>query len=49
MTWKVEPNFSLLEQRYNISLVEAECRLEAIASESQVSEALGIKDGSPIS
>jgi GntR family transcriptional regulator len=45
---EVEPIFSLLEQKYNIPLVEAEYRLEAVASETQISEALGIEAGSPI-
>src|ERR1700722_14917999 len=43
-----EPIFSLLEERYGIPLVEAEYRLEAVAAEAHVAEALTIGTGSPI-
>jgi GntR family transcriptional regulator len=45
---ETEPIFSLLEQKYDIPLVEAEYRLEAVIAESAVSQALGIEAGSPI-
>ncbi|HEY3938224.1 MAG TPA: GntR family transcriptional regulator [Bryobacteraceae bacterium] len=45
---RAEPIFSLLEQKYKIPLIEAEYRLEAIAAEPAVSEALGIESGSAI-
>jgi GntR family transcriptional regulator len=43
-----EPIFSLLEQKYNRKLVEAEYRLEAVSAEAAVARALGINAGSPI-
>ena len=45
---EVEPIFSLLEQKYDTPLVEAEYRLEAISAELTVARALGITVGSPI-
>jgi GntR family transcriptional regulator len=45
---KLEPIFSLLEQKYNIALIEAEYRLEATLARGEVAKALGIKAGSPI-
>lgn len=45
---ETEPIFSLLEQKYNLPLTEAEYRLEAVSAESDVARALGIKAGSPI-
>jgi GntR family transcriptional regulator len=45
---EAEPIFSILEQRYKIPLIEAEYRLEAIAAEAHVSQALGVQAGSPI-
>jgi GntR family transcriptional regulator len=45
---EVEPIFSLLEQRYNVPLVEAEYKLEAVAAEAEVAQALHIERGSPI-
>jgi GntR family transcriptional regulator len=45
---EVEPIFSLLEQKYDMPLVEAEYRLEAVAAESVVAEALGVETGSPL-
>jgi GntR family transcriptional regulator len=44
----VKPIFTLLERKYNIPLVEAEYKLEAVAAETNVASALGIKPGSPI-
>jgi GntR family transcriptional regulator len=44
----VEPIFSLLERKYNIPLVEAEYRMEAVAAEEAVASALGIEQGSPM-
>jgi GntR family transcriptional regulator len=43
-----EPIFTLLEERYNTPLVEAEYVLEAAAAESAVATALEIPVGSPI-
>jgi GntR family transcriptional regulator len=48
MTWKWSLFFLFSNRDTTFPLVEAEYRLEARASEPQVSEALGIKDGSPI-
>jgi GntR family transcriptional regulator len=43
-----EPIFSLLEQKYNTPLVEAEYRLEAVCADATVATALGIGVGSAI-
>jgi GntR family transcriptional regulator len=43
-----EPIFSLLEQKYDTALIEAEYRLEAVTAKGAVAKALGIKTGSPI-
>lgn len=43
-----EPIFSLLEEKYDTPLTEAEYRLEAISADSIVAEALGINAGNPI-
>ena len=45
---EVEPIFSLLEQKYDLPLVEAEYRLEAVSAEPAVAEALGVETGSPL-
>src|ERR1700721_133062 len=45
---KVEPIFSLLERKYDIPLIEAEYKLEAVAAEIEVASALRVKQGSPI-
>jgi GntR family transcriptional regulator len=45
---KTEPIFSLLEQKYNIPLIEAEYKLEAVAAGADVARALQIEKGSPI-
>ena len=45
---ETEPIFSLLEQKYDTPLVEAEYRLEAISADTTVARALGISVGSPI-
>jgi GntR family transcriptional regulator len=45
---EVEPIFFLLEQKYDIPLVEAEYRLEAVTAEDTVAEALGVETGSPL-
>jgi GntR family transcriptional regulator len=45
---EVEPIFSLLEKKYNLPLVEAEYRLEAVSADAVVARALGISIGSPI-
>ncbi len=45
---KTEPIFSLLERKYNIPLVEAEYKLEAVAATADVSAALRVPQGSPI-
>jgi GntR family transcriptional regulator len=45
---KVEPIFSLLEKKYNIPLIEAEYKLQAVAADASVSAALKVKAGSPV-
>jgi len=45
---EAEPIFALLEQRYDIALVEAEYRLEATSADGDVAAALGVEVGSPI-
>jgi GntR family transcriptional regulator len=45
---EIEPIFSLLEQKYDIPLLEADYRLEAVSAEPAVSSALGIETGAPI-
>lgn len=45
---ETEPIFSLLEQKYDTPLVEAEYRLEAVSADMTVSRALGVTAGSPI-
>ena len=45
---EMEPIFSLLETKYDMPLVEAEYRLEAVAAEPVVAEALGVETGSPL-
>jgi GntR family transcriptional regulator len=45
---EVEPIFALLEQKYDMPLVEAEYRLEAVTAEAPVAQALGIQTGSPL-
>ena len=45
---ETEPIFSLLEEKYNTALVEAEYRLEAVSADPIVARALGIAAGSPI-
>jgi GntR family transcriptional regulator len=45
---ETEPIFSLLEQKYQTPLVEAEYRLEALSADTTVARALAIAVGSPI-
>jgi GntR family transcriptional regulator len=45
---ETEPIFSLLEQKYDTPLIEAEYRLEAVAAEGAAATALGVALGSPI-
>jgi GntR family transcriptional regulator len=45
---ETEPIFSLLEQKYDTPLVEAEYSLEAVSAETTVARALNIVVGSPI-
>ena len=45
---KTEPIFSLLEQKYNTPLVEAEYQLEAVSADATVATALRIGVGSAI-
>ena len=45
---KVEPVFSLLERKYDIPLIEAEYKLDAVAAENEVARALKVKPRSPI-
>src|ERR1700722_3151489 len=45
---KVEPIFSLLERKYDVPLIEAEYKLDAVAAEPDVAAALKVKPRSPI-
>src|SRR6201987_5119867 len=45
---KVEPIFSLLERKYDIPLIEAEYKLDAMAAEDEFAKALKVKPRSPI-
>ena len=45
---EVEPIFALLERKYDLPLVEAEYRLEAVSAEPAVAEGLGVEAGSPL-
>ncbi len=45
---KVEPIFSLLERKYDVPLIEAEYKLDAVAAENEVARALKVKPRSPI-
>src|SRR6201982_2057166 len=45
---KVEPIFSLLERKYDIPLIEAEYKLDAVLAETEVAAALKVKQRSPI-
>jgi GntR family transcriptional regulator len=45
---KVEPIFSLLERKYDVPLIEAEYKLEAVGAEAEVAAALCVRQGSPI-
>ena len=43
-----EPIFALLEDKYNVPLIEAEYQLEAVTADEHVAEALGVDIGSAI-
>src|SRR6266403_294735 len=45
---KIEPIFSLLERKYDVPLIEAEYKLDAVAAENEVARALKVKPRSPI-
>lgn len=45
---RLEPIFSLLERKYDVPLIEAEYKLDAVAAENEVAAALRVKQGSPI-
>src|SRR6202035_2762594 len=45
---KVEPIFSLLKRKYDVPLIEAEYKLDAVAAETEVARALKVKQRSPI-
>jgi GntR family transcriptional regulator len=45
---KIEPIFSLLERKYDVPLIEAEYKLDAVAAETEVAAALKVKQRSPI-
>ena len=45
---KVEPIFSLLERKYDVPLIEAEYKLDAVGAETEVAAALRVKPLSPI-
>nr|KIU68738.1 GntR family transcriptional regulator [Brucella anthropi] len=44
----VEPIFTLLEDKYDLPLVEAEYRLEAVTASPDVAEALAVEPGSAV-
>jgi GntR family transcriptional regulator len=44
----VEPIFSLLESKYDVPLIEAEYKLDAVAAENEVARALKVKPRSAI-
>jgi GntR family transcriptional regulator len=45
---KAEPIFSLLERKYDVPLIEAEYKLDAVAADTEVAAALKVKQQSPI-
>ena len=45
---KVEPIFALLERKYDVPLIEAEYKLDAVPAESEVAAALRVKQRSPV-
>jgi GntR family transcriptional regulator len=45
---EVYPIFSLLEKKYDTPLLEADYRIEAVAADPFVAEALGVVEGAPI-
>jgi GntR family transcriptional regulator len=45
---KITPIFTLLERKYDIPLIEAEYKLEAVAADAEVAAALDVTRGSPI-
>jgi GntR family transcriptional regulator len=45
---QVEPIFTLLENKYQIPLIAADYRMEAVAAEPWVALELGVAEGSPI-
>jgi GntR family transcriptional regulator len=45
---RVKPIFTLLEEKYGFSLMEAEYKLEAVSASARVAEALTVPVGSPI-
>jgi GntR family transcriptional regulator len=45
---EVEPIFTLLEEKYDMPLVEADYRLEAVYADDIVARALRVAPGSPI-
>jgi GntR family transcriptional regulator len=45
---KVEPIFSLLERKYNVPLIEAEYKLDAVGADTEVAAALKVSQRSPI-
>jgi GntR family transcriptional regulator len=45
---KAEPIFSLLERKYDVPLIEADYKLDAVAAEPEIAKALKVKPRSPI-
>jgi len=45
---RVEPIFSLLEHKYDVPLIEADYKLDAVPADREVAAALKVKQGSPI-
>ena len=45
---KAEPIFSLLERKYDVPLIEADYKLDAVPAEPEIAKALKVKPRSPI-
>jgi GntR family transcriptional regulator len=45
---EIEPIFALLEDRYDLPLIEAQYQLEAVTADEKVAQALAVDIGSPI-
>jgi GntR family transcriptional regulator len=45
---EIEPIFSLLEDKYDLPLIEAQYQLEAVTADEKIAQALAVEVGSPI-